>query len=29
LDCYKLEQELGYYPTMNLGKYLQDTFKWV
>ena len=27
LDCYKLEQELGYYPTMNLGKYLQDTFK--
>jgi len=29
LDCYKLEHELGYYPTMNLGKYLQDTFKWV
>ena len=27
LDCYKLEHELGYYPTMNLGKYLQDTFK--
>ena len=27
LDCYKLEQELGYYPTMSLGKYLQDTFK--
>ena len=27
LDCYKLEQELGYYPTMNLGKYLQDIFK--
>ena len=27
LDCYKLEQELGYYPTMNLEKYLQDTFK--
>ena len=21
LDCYKLEHELGYYPTMNLGKY--------
>ena len=27
LDCYKLEHELGYYPTMNLGKYLEDTFK--
>ena len=27
LDCYKLEQELGYYPTMNLQKYLEDTFK--
>ncbi len=27
LDCYKLQHELGYYPTMNLGKYLQDTFK--
>ena len=27
LDCYKLEHELVYYPTMNLGKYLQDTFK--
>ena len=27
LDCYKLEHELGYYPTMNLEKYLQDTFK--
>ena len=27
LDCYKLEHELGYYPTINLGKYLQDTFK--
>ena len=27
LDCYKLEHDLGYYPTMNLGKYLQDTFK--
>ena len=27
LDCYKLERELGYYPTMNLEKYLQDTFK--
>ena len=27
LDCYKLEHELGYYPTMYLGKYLQDTFK--
>jgi dTDP-glucose 4,6-dehydratase len=27
LDCYKLEHELGYYPTMNLEKYLQDKFK--
>ena len=27
LDCYKLEQELGYYPTMSLAKYLQDIFK--
>ena len=27
LDCYKLEHELGYYPTMNLQKYLEDTFK--
>ena len=27
LDCYKLEQELGYYPTMDLEKYLRDTFK--
>ena len=27
LDCYKLEHEVGYYATMNLGKYLQDTFK--
>ena len=27
VDCYKLEHELGYYPTMNLGKYLQDIFK--
>ena len=27
LDCYKLEQELGYYPTMSLATYLQDIFK--
>ena len=27
LDCYKLEQELGYYPTMDLERYLRDTFK--
>jgi dTDP-glucose 4,6-dehydratase len=27
LDCYKLEQELGYYPTMDLEKYLEDTFQ--
>ena len=27
LDCYKLEHELGYYPTMNFEKYLQDKFK--
>ena len=27
LDCYKLEQELGYYPTMSLANYLQDIFK--
>ena len=27
LDCYKLEQELGYYPTMDLERYLRETFK--
>ena len=27
LDCYKLEHELGYYPTMSLATYLQDIFK--
>jgi len=27
LDCGKLDKELGYYPTMDLEKYLEDTFK--
>ena len=27
LDCGKLDRELGYYPTMDLEKYLEDTFK--
>jgi len=27
LNCGKLDKELGYYPTMDLEKYLEDTFK--
>ena len=27
LDCRKLDKELGYYPTMDLEKYLEDTFQ--
>ena len=27
LNCSKLHKELGYYPTMDLEKYLEDTFK--
>tara|TARA_B100000963_G_scaffold174261_1_gene151614 strand:- start:53 stop:952 length:900 start_codon:yes stop_codon:yes gene_type:complete len=27
LDCGKLDRELGYYPTMDLEKYLEDTFQ--
>ena len=27
LDCGKLDKELGYYPTMDLEKYLEDTFQ--